>query len=121
MAVHDRQAMPGGARADQAVHTRADRESGAPGAPVQIDRVLDHGWRERPFPGTIDTVALLRGRWTIAAHLRQVAGPQPGSGELLDALHRLGPPHHLAKRPLDGPGVRALAADFDGLLEQMLI
>src|SRR5512146_1044865 len=68
-----------------------------------------------PFPGTIDTAALVRGNWSIAAHLRQVAGPQPGSGELFDAVHRLGASHHLSERPLDGAGVRALAADLDGL------
>jgi hypothetical protein len=56
----------------------------------------------------------------IVPHLREIADPEAGTGELVNAV-RLGTSNHLLERALDGSRVGSLAADPHGLLEQSLI
>lgn len=56
----------------------------------------------------------------VAAHRGQIALPQPRTGELQDATGSR-PPDELRERPIDRSRVRPLAADLQGVLEQLLI
>jgi hypothetical protein len=56
----------------------------------------------------------------IAAHGAEIAFPETLALKLKD-LPRPGPEHEVLQRPADRPGVRALPAESDRLLEQLRI
>jgi hypothetical protein len=56
----------------------------------------------------------------VITHRRQIPFPEPGSGQLENAIGAHAP-NEFSKRPSDGPGVRALTAQPDRLFQEILV